>query len=97
LERLSDVRAAQSGVMVTHFTVIGWADHRTKRTFYIACYARAGDCPFGHHALRTSQLFERLLLLTESLGDGAYETPAKNAPTNKTAKDAPAKQTAAKK
>jgi hypothetical protein len=34
--------------------------------------------------------FERLLLLTESLGDGAYETPAKNAPANKTAKDAPA-------
>ncbi len=41
--------------------------------------------------------FERLLLLTESLGDGTYETPAKNAPANKTAKDAPANKTAAKK
>jgi hypothetical protein len=32
-KRLSDGRAAPSGVMVTHFTVIGWA----------ACYARAGQ------------------------------------------------------
>jgi hypothetical protein len=40
--------------MVTHFTVIGWADHRTKHSFYKLATPEPGDGTVERTTLRAT-------------------------------------------